>query len=210
VGTASIVVQPVDDPPLPLVNPIALAAGVERSVIMQANEDQDAPLLAWTLIAAPPGVSAGFEDPAAGRMTLRAALGISGITTVSVSVSDGVNPPVFAAFPLVITAAIDPRPQPAGEFPAQVFRGESLSTAIPFDCQQLATADLDFTLAGEAPAGLQVTRSDATTAIVSWLVPDDEPLVHRRFTLLAIDRAGLSCGALPVVLPVRPRPSGAN
>ncbi|MCK6491441.1 MAG: hypothetical protein L6R48_24595 [Planctomycetes bacterium] len=208
--TIQVLVTTVDDPPVAPAQTIALAAGIARRVILAASDDQDVPTLRWTLGALPAGLSAVLLDAVAGRLELRAAPGVNGRLTLPATVSDGVNPPVAVAIAVVVTAATAPRPHPAGELPGQAFRGERLTVAIPWDCRLVPGAVLDFTLVGDPPPGLTVEAADATTATLLWTVPDDEPLSHRSFTLLAIDRASNACGALPALLPIRERPRGSN
>lgn len=205
-----VAVVPVDDPPTVPAQAVALAAGIARRVVLAAEDDQDAPALRWTLGAVPAGLSAVLLDAAAGRLELRASPGVNGVLPLAVTVSDGVNPPVAATLAVTVTAATAPRPHPAGELPGQAFRGERLAVAIPWDCRLVPGAVLDFTLVGDPPPGLTVEAADATTATLLWTVPDDEPLSHRSFTLLAIDRASNACGALPALLPIRERPRGSN
>jgi hypothetical protein len=208
-ATTTIAVVPRDDPPVLRTSSVSIPAGATLELELAAD-DSDSPLLNWSLVTAPARAVCTLVDAARGRLRLTAPADARGSDRIDTTVSDGVNPPVAAAILLVITGPDDPRPLPAGEFPGEAFVDEVLRVDLPWDCRQLAGAQLAFAATPDAPAGLVLTATGATSVRATWAVPAGEPPGHRRFAIIASDRVSQASALLPVLLPVRARPAGSN
>ncbi|MCK6488610.1 MAG: Ig-like domain-containing protein [Planctomycetes bacterium] len=208
-ATTTVAVVPRDDPPTIRTSTLSIPAGATLALELAA-EDNDSPLLTWSLVTAPARAACTLVDSARGRLRLTAPADARGSDRIGVTVSDGANPPVSAAILLVITGPDDLRPLPAAEFPGEAFADEVLRVDIPWDCRLLPGARLAFAATTDAPAGLALTATGATSVRATWAVPAGEPPGHRRFAIIASDTVSGASGLLPVLLPVRARPGASN
>lgn len=203
--TTTVQVVPRDDPPRITTTVLGCVAGSAREAVLTAD-DPDSPQLTWSVAVPADHTTVTLLDAVTGR--LRIAATARGSDSITMTVSDGVNPPQSAVITIVISGADDPRPHPAADPPPEAFAGETWHVRLPFDLVELGgTGDLEFAPLGEAPAGLVLTATDARTVEVSWAVPVGEVPGHRRFAILAADRVTGAAGQLPVLLLVRAPPS---
>lgn len=204
-ASTTVQIVPVDDPPAILTTAVGCVAGVARDAFL-AVDDPDSPHLTWSVAVPSSSIAVSLTDPATGRLHIDAAP--PGRDRLTMTVSDGVNPPQSAEIEIVATGADDPRPHAASDPPAEAFIGEAWRFRLRFDLIDLGgSGDLEFAPLGDAPAGLALTRIDAATVDVAWDVPAGEPPGHHRFAILAADRVTGAAGELPVLLLVRTQPS---
>ncbi len=202
--TAEIVltVSAVDDPPRILTALLAAPAGVAFDAGL-AGEDPDSPLLAWTAVVADPGVAtATLGDAASGRLRIHGLR--AGRTTLAVTLSDGVNAPVAATLPLIVSAGDDEPPALASEPPAEAAAGEPWEGVL-----RCAGGALEFLPGSDCPAGLALAPLDAASVRLRWTPPAGTG-AWVRFRVVAVDAGRGSAAALPVLIRVRPRPGGSG
>ncbi|MCK6488609.1 MAG: hypothetical protein L6R48_09815 [Planctomycetes bacterium] len=197
-----------DDPPTVRTVRLGLPAGTSVEFALAAD-DADSATLSWALAGKGERFAASLVDAGRGRVRLTAPADSRGEDLLAVTVADG-SSTVAASIPVLVTGPDDPRPLPAGEFPGEAFADEVLRVDIPWDCRQLPGARLAFAASADAPAGLVLAATGATSMRATWAVPAHEPPGHRRFAIIASDTVSGASGALPVLLPVRPRPQGSN
>lgn len=197
-----LTVTAVDDPPRILTPLLAAPAGVAFDARL-AGEDPDSPLLAWTAAVADPAVAtATLTDAAGGGLRLHGLR--PGRTTLAVTLSDGVNPPVAAELPLVVGAGDDDPPALASEPPAEAAAGEPWEGVL-----RCAGGALEFLPGADVPAGLVLAPLDASGVRLRW-TPPAGAAGWVRFRVVAVDAARAAAAALPVLIRVRSQPGGAG
>lgn len=207
----TVTVIPVDNPPIVSTRWIAVPAAttVNYSLIVS---DPDSAAFTWTLSGAPVLATITLTDSNLGRLLIVPRLGASGRETISVTVSDLINPPVIAVVELVITGLDDPRPHPAGELPPDAFMSGLLDTTVRFDCSDLGgTSGLTFQPAANAPSGLTLEPFGNDQVRIRWLVPTGGTAdYYQRFGVIAIDPTSQAAGVMPIQVLVRPLPGGGG
>lgn len=205
-AAACFAVRAIDDPPVIAPARAAIPVGVPVAIALSAS-DPDSPLLAWSVVAADPGLTA--SSLGGGSFLLTAAQGVNGQRRLRVRVDDG-HLSTEAEVPVLVSGVGAPRPHPAGDPPREAYPGHLLAFELPWEAGELgADAVLDFAIAGAAPPGLTLVRSGPRQVGVRWQVPADEPVsTHRRLILVASDAAGRGAARLPISIWIRPPPAG--
>lgn len=203
---ACFAVRAIDDPPVVAPARAAIPVGVPVTITLSAS-DPDSPLLAWSVVAADPGLTA--SSLGGGAFLVAATQGVNGQRRLRVRVDDG-HLSTEAEVPVLVSGAGAPRPHPAGDPPREAFPGDLLAFELPWEAGELgADVVLDFAIAGEVPPGLALVRSGPRQVGVRWQVPADEPVsTHRRLVLVASDAAGRGAARMPISIWIRPRPAG--
>ncbi|MCK6488563.1 MAG: Ig-like domain-containing protein [Planctomycetes bacterium] len=213
VGPATVVVAVAgaDGPPVVTTTVVATLAGLARPFTLAASAVPGR-TLAWSLGAQPAKAAVVLDDPARGRCRLLPAAGALGDDSFTVTVDDGVLPPVSAAIALRITGLDEERPQPAGDPLRAVEAGASVRLEVPWDVGGLsAPGALEFAITGEAPPGLALSVLGPDRVLVQWREPEDSPPGwHRRFGLLAAEPRTPAAGHLPFTVVVMRPLRGAN
>lgn len=209
--TTSVTVVPYNNPPVSDQVAVATLPGIPILFRLSAV-DPDSRSLTWATFYSPASARIELVDAVTGWFRLVPTPGASGSAVASVTVSDGVNPPVLVPVTVVIGSVDAAAPFPAADPPRTCAVGDLLDLTIPFDCSDLPAATvLNFAAATTAPVGLSVTRAGPTAVRLVWGVPSAQPTnTHLRFTIIASSQDGSAVGALPMSLLILPRPSGAN
>ncbi|MBA3845717.1 MAG: cadherin-like domain-containing protein [Planctomycetes bacterium] len=218
--TTTVTVTPVNDAPVASAFTLGTIEGISVMVDLAGEaRGSDAESAAAALsfaIVAQPAAGTGTVAPHATRpdtLVFTPDPGYVGTTTFTYEVSDGSLTSTTAGTVTVrITARLgENRPHPVSDPPRLIYAGNSLGYDLVVDDSQLGgSPNMIFRLAGNAPAGVTVTKNGALDATVGWPLPAGTTNAHGEFGVVFTDVVSGASGFVPLQYLLLPDPMGGG
>jgi hypothetical protein len=208
--TEPITVTPINDAPTVASVAALTAQGVTVSGIA-APADPDGDPVVVTIVGIPVKGSVVITNAATGAFTYTPFDGDSGTDTFTIKANDGTVDSAIATVTLTITGGADVRPWASSDPELVVLPGDLLRYNMTVDVSDLPVgADIAFSIVGTVQAGMTITKTGATTAILLWPNATAPVGDYVEIGILMVDSVANSAGYQKLLVKVATPPTGGG